>query len=61
MVNLPMRIRRARSLCRFTQTALALRLDVRRSAVSQWESAALQDGFSAVFQPVRLTMPKHGR
>ena len=39
MVNLPMRIRRARSLCRFTQTALALRLDVRRSAVSQWESA----------------------
>lgn len=40
MANLPTRIRRARSLSRLTQSALALRLNVERSAVSQWESAA---------------------
>lgn len=39
MVTLPMRIRRARSLSRITQAELARRLDVKRSAVSQWESA----------------------
>lgn len=39
MVTLPMRIRRARNLAGVTQSQLALRLNLRRSAVSQWESA----------------------
>lgn len=38
MVNLPMRIRRARNLSSITQSELAKRLNVKRSAVSQWES-----------------------
>lgn len=38
MVNLHMRIRRARSLSRLTQSELARRLGIKRSAVSQWES-----------------------
>lgn len=37
MVTLPLRIRRARALARITQSELARRLDVKRSAVSQWE------------------------
>ncbi len=40
MVTLPSRIRRARRLSSLTQSALAVRLDVKRSAVSQWESPA---------------------
>ncbi|WP_447940647.1 helix-turn-helix domain-containing protein [Pseudoxanthomonas mexicana] len=39
MVTLPLRIRRARAVARITQSELARRLDVKRSAVSQWESA----------------------
>ncbi|MEL1265692.1 helix-turn-helix transcriptional regulator [Pseudoxanthomonas putridarboris] len=39
MVNLSTRIRRARTLSRITQSELAKRIDVKRSAVSQWESA----------------------
>jgi transcriptional regulator with XRE-family HTH domain len=39
MVTLPLRIRRARAIARITQSELARRLDVKRSAVSQWESA----------------------
>lgn len=38
MVTLSMRVRRARSLARTTQSELARRLNVKRSAVSQWES-----------------------
>lgn len=38
MMTLHMRIRRARSLARLTQSELARRLSVKRSAVSQWES-----------------------
>lgn len=38
MVTLSMRVRRARSLARITQSELARRLNVKRSAVSQWES-----------------------
>jgi len=40
MMNLPMRIRRARNLSRITQSELANRLNIKRSAVSQWENAA---------------------
>lgn len=39
MVTLPLRIRRARAVARITQSELARRLDVKRSAVRQWESA----------------------
>ena len=38
MVTLPFRIRRSRRLSSLTQSALAERLEVKRSAVSQWES-----------------------
>jgi len=39
MVTLPMRIRRARGIAGVTQSQLALRMNLQRSAVSQWESA----------------------
>lgn len=37
MTSLPQRIRRARTRAGFSQTVLAARIGVRRSAVTQWE------------------------
>lgn len=40
MISMPSRIRRARTLRALSQSEVALRMGVRRSAVTQWESAA---------------------